>query len=61
MKLYEVICAAGQNRDNCPYYSQGAYCVNCSHVRYKPRLTTKKEEKEKEEEKPSEVEETPDE
>ena len=53
MKLYEIICAAGQNRDNCLYYSQGAYCVNCPYARYKPRLITKKEE-----EKPNEVEET---
>lgn len=63
MKLFEIICAAGQNRDNCPYYFQGVYCINCPYVRYKPRLIAKKEkeEKEKEEEKPSKVEETPDE
>lgn len=59
MKLYELICAAGQNRDNCPYRSQGAYCVNCSNARYKPRPITKKQENE--EEKPVEVEETNDE
>lgn len=56
MKLYELICAAGQNRDNCPYRLQGAHCVECSNARYKPRVITKKEE-----EKPNEVEETPDE
>jgi hypothetical protein len=56
MKLYELICVAGQNRDNCPYRSQGAYCVECSNARYKPRTVTKKEE-----EKQNEVEETPDE
>ena len=52
MKLYELICAAGQNRDNCPYRSQGAHCVECSNARYKQRVITKKEEK------PNEVGET---
>ena len=58
MKIYEILCAIGQNRETCPYYKQGAFCVNCSNVRYKPRESNKQKQEINSEEKLEVQEET---